>query len=98
MTISGELQILLKPMNDPAINTNTVVFTTVPFLKEHTQTHRHTDTHTHTHTQADRKYIKAYDPKLYEAVRTASVYGPVNPLSDKHTLIMIDMSASISPG
>lgn len=91
MTISGELQILLKPMNDPAINTNTVVLTTVPFLKEDTHIH----THARTHTQVDKKYIKTYDPKLYEAVRTASVYGPVNPLSDKHTLIMID---SISPG
>lgn len=35
MTISGEPQILLKPMRAPAINTSTVVFTTVPFLEEH---------------------------------------------------------------
>lgn len=33
MTISGELQILLKPMSEPAKNTSTVVFTIVPFLK-----------------------------------------------------------------
>ena len=50
MTISGEPHILLKPMSDPAINTSTVEFTTVPFLITHT--HAHTHTHTHTHTPA----------------------------------------------
>lgn len=38
MTISGEPQILLKPMSEPAINTSTVEFTTVPFLHKHTHT------------------------------------------------------------
>lgn len=37
MTISGEPHVLLRPMSIPPINTRTVVFTTVPFLKEHMQ-------------------------------------------------------------
>lgn len=45
MTISGELQILLKPMSELAMNTSTVVFTTVPFLKVHTQPHNKEDGH-----------------------------------------------------
>lgn len=40
MTISGDLQILLNPMRDPATNTSIVVFITVPFLIGHT--HRET--------------------------------------------------------
>lgn len=66
MTISGEPQILLKPMSEPAINTSTVVFTTVPFLKAHTHA---------SSRQTLRIYIKAYDPEVYETVRPAAVYG-----------------------
>ncbi len=34
MTISGEPQILLNPMSDPAKNTSTVELTTDPFLQK----------------------------------------------------------------
>ncbi len=36
MTISGELQVLLKPMSVPAKNTSTVELTNVPFLQKQT--------------------------------------------------------------
>lgn len=72
MIISGEPQVLLKPMSAPAINTSTVVFTTVPFLTTHTQSNS---------SQILWLWIKAYEPEVYET-RTV---GAVSPSPDIHT-------------
>lgn len=86
MTISGEPQILLKPMSVPPINTSTVVFTTVPFLK------------VHTHTNIMNIHKSIWPRGLWNSEDSSSVRPTaVPPSPDIHTVIMIDMYACIIP-